>query len=139
MPRAVLQFKEVMPYLRRPYKSVVVWGFPGGSEGKVSACNAGDLGLIPRSGRSPEEGNGNPLQYSCLKIPWTEKPGRLQSMGSQRVDTTERLHCHLGLLQELERKGVKENLFHLGGGNTGILKIFLQMAYILLFFGHISQ
>ena len=73
------------------------------------------------------------------KIPWSEKPGRLQSMGSQRVDTTERLHCHSGLLQELERKGVKENLLRLGGGNTGIFKIFLQMAYILLFVGHISQ
>ena len=42
-------------------------GFPGGSEGKVAACNAGDLGLIPGSGRSPGEGNGNPLQYSCLE------------------------------------------------------------------------
>jgi len=40
-------------------------GFPGGSDGKVSACNEGDMGLIPRSGRSPGEGNGNPLQYSC--------------------------------------------------------------------------
>ena len=40
-------------------------GFPGGSDGKVSACKAGDLGLIPGSGRSPGEGNGNPLQYSC--------------------------------------------------------------------------
>ena len=39
------------------------------SEGKVSACNAGDLGLIPGLGRSPEEGNGNPLQYSCLENP----------------------------------------------------------------------
>ena len=58
-------------------------GFSGGSEGKVSACKAGDLGLIPGLGRSPGEGNGNPLQYSCLKIPWTEKPGRLQSMGLQ--------------------------------------------------------
>ena len=37
-------------------------GFPGGSEGKDSTCNAGDLGSIPRSGRSPEEENGNPLQ-----------------------------------------------------------------------------
>ena len=43
--------------------------FPGGSEGKVSVCNAGDLGLIPGSGRSPGEGNGNPLQYSCLENP----------------------------------------------------------------------
>ena len=41
--------------------------FPGGLEGKASACNAGDLGLIPGLGRSPEEGNGNPLQYSCLE------------------------------------------------------------------------
>ena len=42
-------------------------GFPGGSAGKVSACNAGDLGLIPGSGRSPGEGNGIPLQYPCLE------------------------------------------------------------------------
>ena len=44
-------------------------GFPGGSDGKESACNAGDLGSIPASGRSPGEGNGNPLQYSCLENP----------------------------------------------------------------------
>ena len=43
------------------------WGFPGSSVGKESACNAGDLGLIPGSGRSPGEGNGNPLQYPCLE------------------------------------------------------------------------
>ena len=43
--------------------------FPGGADGKVSAYNAGDLGLIPGSGRSPGEGNGNPLQYSCLENP----------------------------------------------------------------------
>ena len=46
-----------------------VGDFPGGSEGKVSAYNAGDLGLIPGSGRSPGEGNSNPLQYSCLENP----------------------------------------------------------------------
>ena len=44
-------------------------GFPGGSEVKVSASNAGDLGSISESGRSPGEGNGNPLQYSCLENP----------------------------------------------------------------------
>ena len=43
--------------------------FPGGSEVKASACNAGDLGLVPGSGRCPGEGNGNPLQYSCLENP----------------------------------------------------------------------
>ena len=44
-----------------------IGSLPCGSDGNVSACNAGDLGLIPRSGRSPGEGNGNPFQYSCLK------------------------------------------------------------------------
>ena len=44
-------------------------GFPGGSEVQVSACNAGDLGSIPQLGRSPGEGNGNTLQYSCLENP----------------------------------------------------------------------
>ena len=43
--------------------------FPGGSEVKAAACNAGDLGLIPGPGRSPGEGNGNPLQYFCLENP----------------------------------------------------------------------
>ena len=44
-------------------------GFPGGSDGKASAYNVGDQGSIPGSGRSPGEGNGNPLQYSCLENP----------------------------------------------------------------------
>ena len=51
-------------------------------------ANAGDIrdsGLIPGSGRSPGGGHGNPLQYSCLTIPWTEQPGGLQSKVSQRV------------------------------------------------------
>ena len=52
---------------------------------KASAYNVGDPGSIPGLGRSPGEGNGTPLQYSCWKIPWTEEPGRLQSVGSQRV------------------------------------------------------
>ena len=47
----------------------VFHGFPCGSEGKVSACNAGDLGSIPGSGRTPGGGKGNPLQYSCLENP----------------------------------------------------------------------
>ena len=48
---------------------LLLWDLPGGSDSKVSAYNAGDLGLIPGSGRSSEEGNGNPLQYSCLENP----------------------------------------------------------------------
>ena len=63
------------------HSSLVYTDFPGGSDGKESDCNVGDLSLIPGSGRSPEEENGSALQYSV----WTEDPGRLQSMGSQRV------------------------------------------------------
>ena len=48
-------------------------------------ANAGDVGSDPGLGRCPEEGNGNPLQYSCLKMTQTEEFGRLMSMGSQRV------------------------------------------------------
>ena len=47
----------------------IYMGFPGDSEGKASACNVGDLGSIPGSGRFPGEGNGNTLQYSCLENP----------------------------------------------------------------------
>ena len=47
--------------------SILIRGFPGSSAGKESACNVGDLGSIPGLGRSPEEGHGNPLQYSGLE------------------------------------------------------------------------
>ena len=63
-------------------------GYPGGSEGEESACKAGDAGevdSIPGSGKSPGEGHGNPLQYSCWRIPWTEECDGLQSLGWQRV------------------------------------------------------
>ena len=59
--------------------------FLGGSDGKESACNVGDLGSSPGSRRSPGKGNGYPLQYSCLENPMDRGVGGLQSMGSQRV------------------------------------------------------
>ena len=59
--------------------------FPGGSDGKASAYNVGDAGSSHGSGRSPEEGNGIHSSTLDWKIPWTEKHGGLQSMGSQRV------------------------------------------------------
>ena len=70
-------------------------GFTGGSDSKESACNAGDLGLIPGLGRSPGEGNGNPLQYSCLENPMDGGAWWATVHGSQRVGPTERLHFHL--------------------------------------------
>ena len=71
--------------------------FPGGSEVKVSAHNAGDLGLIPGPERSPGEGNGNPLQFSCLENPIEEEEMgyRWRSLvgyspwGHKESDTTE--------------------------------------------------
>ena len=59
-------------------------GFPGGSDGKASACSAGDLGSIPGSGGSPGEGNGNPLDYSYLGNPMDGGPWQLQSMKLQK-------------------------------------------------------
>ena len=64
---------------------------PGGSDGKESACNAGDPDLIPELGSCPGEGNGYPLQYSYLEISWAEESGGVQSMGSQESAMTERL------------------------------------------------
>ena len=63
-----------------PNTEVRVLRIPGGSDGKASAYNAGDLGSIPESGRSPEEGNGNPLQYSHL--------GNPMNRGAWQTDTT---------------------------------------------------
>ena len=74
MPETQLGVQEKRPDLPTPVAPAWDSGLeaieesPGGSAGKESACNAEDLGLIPGSGRSPGEGNGNPLQSSCLEI-----------------------------------------------------------------------
>ena len=60
------------------------WGFPGGSDGKESACSAGDPGLISGLGRSPGEGMATHSSILAWRIPWTEEPDGLQSMGLQR-------------------------------------------------------
>ena len=62
-------------------------GFPGEWVAKNPPANARDTGLIPESGRSPGEENGNPVQHSCLEIPWMEEPDGLQSMGSLKSRT----------------------------------------------------
>ena len=56
-------------YYSEKVTSTLILDFPGGSDGKASAYNEGDLGSVSGSGRSPREGNGNPLQYSCLENP----------------------------------------------------------------------
>ena len=64
--------------------SLVAQGFPGGSEVKGSACNTGDPGSIPGSGRSPGEGNGNPLWYSCLENPMDREAWRVMVHGKRK-------------------------------------------------------
>jgi len=62
-----------------------ILGFPGGSDGKASACNVRNLGSIPGSGNSLEKEMATPSGTLARKIPWMEEPGKLQSMRLQRV------------------------------------------------------
>ena len=64
MPWKIFSLNVSLEYISAQYKR---WGFPGGSNSKESACNVGDLGSTPESGRSPGEGNGYPLQYPGLE------------------------------------------------------------------------
>ena len=102
-------------------------GFPGGSRGKESACNAGDLGLIPGLGRSSGEGNVNPLQYSCLEIPRTGEPGGLQSMESQRV----RHNLVTEKNNKREKKLIRNGIFFQGRNNTISLKEARQSTQVI--------
>ena len=74
-------------------------GFSSGSDGKESACNAEDLGSIPGLGRSLKESMATHSSILAWRIPWTEDPGKLQSRGLQRINTTEHMQmCMLLLL-----------------------------------------
>ena len=74
---------------------MVFWGFPDDSDGKESACSAGDLGLIPGLGRVPGEGHGNPAQYSCLENPHGQRSlAGCSPWGHKESDTSEPLGMH---------------------------------------------
>ena len=77
----------------RVYYTVQGICLPGGSDGKASICNAGDLGLISGSGRSPGKGNGNPLQYPCLENLIDRRAWRaaVHGVGRKELGTTGRL------------------------------------------------
>ena len=68
----------------------MLFSFPGGSDGKESACNVGDLGSTPGLGRFPGEGHGNPLQYSCLENPHGQRSlADYSPWGCKELDMTE--------------------------------------------------
>ena len=102
----------------------LVQGIPGGSDGKESACNVGDLGSIPGSGRSPGEGNGNPLQYSCLENPMDRVAWGLQSMGCKdsNMAATFTYVCTLNISDDI---------------STFILLVYLLkiVSHLILFYG----
>ena len=85
--------------------------FPGSSDGKASACNARDLGSIPGWGRSPGEGNGNPLQYSCLEDPvdrgawWVSVHGIAKS----RTRLSDKTHTHTNTHTQTHTHKVKKD------------------------------
>ena len=88
-----------MPGPRPPYIYICicmcVFVVSGGSDGKESACNVGDLDSIPGSGRSPGAGIGNPLQYSCLENPKDGETWPATVLGVSELGVTERLtHTH---------------------------------------------
>ena len=80
-----------IPLSHKTAWTLTIWGFPGGSDGKESACNARDPGLIPGLGKSPGvawdwvEGMAAYSSILAWRIPWAEEPERLESIGSQRV------------------------------------------------------
>ena len=82
IPLCVCVCACISSYLYIPH---LLLGFPGSTDGKESACNAGDLASMSGSGRSLGEGNGNPLQYPCLEKSMDREAWQLQSVGSQRV------------------------------------------------------
>ena len=69
-------------------------GIPSGSDGKESSCSVGDLSSIPGLGRSPEKGMATHSIILAWRVPWTEEPDGLQSMGCKESDTTERITFH---------------------------------------------
>ena len=92
----------------KPIQVIYTFGFPGGSGGKEFACSVGDLGLIPGSGRSSGEGNGNLLQYSCPEYPWWATVPGVSKNQTKLSDFTLNFKLKIGLVF-LEKISEKAN------------------------------
>ena len=117
---------------------MIFMGFPGGSDGKESTCNAGELGLIPGLGRYPWGGHGNPLQYSCLEnIHGQSSLGGLQFIGPQRVGhdwVTKHCTAHTDLSAETIYNPVTAFVFIFGS-----LTLYTQLAFGLSIAGEVNM
>ena len=98
----------------------VFLGFPGGSDGKESLCNAQDLGLILGLGRCPRAGHGNPLQYSCLENPHGQRSlVGYSAWGHRESDTTEQLNIQQIAIIDFTQLTFMEYL-----GTCGLFKLY---------------
>ena len=102
----------------------IYMGFPGGSDGKESACNAGDRGLIPRLGRSPGKGNGNPFGFSCLENPmdrgaWLAIVHWVANSWTQLSDYESESESHAVVSNSLQPHGLYSP-WNSPGQNTGV-------------------
>ena len=108
-----MNIKVHLSFLNYSFIQLYAQGFPGGSEGKASACNAGDPGSIPGLGRSLGERNGNPLQYSCLENPIYRGACWATVHGVAESDTTERRHFHFHVYIQLIHFAIQQKLAQL--------------------------
>ena len=129
-------FQHQSFYLSLAIYFIIDTGAPGGSDGKESACSAGDLGSIPGLGRSPGEGNGNPLQYSCLKNPMERGAWQAKVHGVAELDATEQLHFHFLLLLMMLNQDLLVSSFLMCKENFKIFpfRIWFMVHLILVYY-----
>ena len=100
--------RQMKLYLQRPVRKISWYlCFPGVSDSKESACHVGDLGLVAGLGRSPGEGKGHPLQYSCLENPMDRGAWQATVHGVIKWDTTERLSLHFTFTSQLKKETIQ--------------------------------
>ena len=113
---------------KKAYIYMYICSFPGGSEDKASACNAGDPGSIPGLGRSPGEGNGNPLQYSCLENPMDRGAWRatVHGVAKNRTRLSDFTHTHVYMYVCMY---ITDSLFYIVETNTTLESNYMPIKF----------